>query len=590
MKRSNRSVAYLASALVLSLLITSFGGIAAFAESATAQANPSVRSVHPGNFDVYDYFEDVYGLTADKAYEKDGTPYFYRSYLQKTVNERGLTRNVYHPYSTLLFEEFQYLLQSQNEGDLGYYAIVFGGEWEENTAAVLENVNLAAGALAEANNQYTTDKNGNQVKLDDQFVNTIYSFDFKLSGGLAIEERLEAYGFTPADSEYDTDIRADQTGYGSGEKRVTVTNLYKTLYDTLNVTDAAPEFVSGKTVSVKGGETLSTDVAELNFINSPSVLLIRKEDIDPSDAVEIKNTVVDYVDASAIDFTDASQAEAFRAKVGELLAKAPEGLQSFDFFRYIWGSFTQEFASSFTGQNLNIQYDNLTDPGHVFKTVTYRELVHILESDGNYALYFGGAWCPYSKGFLAPLNQVAKSYDVTAIYVYDPRIDGVGSNTMIRAAESGSGLFQRLYANLMTYFGVDYNSFSFPSSHDYLSNKLGIPDEDIEIAGKKLTKIGVPTFIGYNKDNLDLYGEPAAIVGTASTADTYANIVAESTEPFKYASERTVAEPKPEYLYYEHAAYVEVLRTSLSGRRQESNIIRFLDGFYEGKLTFAPKA
>lgn len=546
-------------------------------------------SVHPGNFDIYDYFEDVYGLGAAKAYKKDGEAYYYRSYLQKTINERGLTRNVYHPYATLLFEELQYLLQSQNEEDLGYYAIVFGGEWEPKTAAVLENVNLAAGALAAQNNQYEKDKDGNPVKQDDRFINTIYNFDFKLSGGLAIEDRLAKCGFPAPAAEYDTDIRADQTGYGSGEKRTTVTNLYKTLYDTLNVTDAVPAFASGKTVAVSGGEKLENDVAALNYINSPSVLLIKKEDVDATDAVSIKNTVVDFIDASQVDFADKAQAEAFRARAGELLGKAPDGLKSFDFFRYIWGTFTQEFTSSFTGEKLNIQYNNLTDPNHIFKTVTYRELVHILESEGNYAIYFGGAWCPYSKGFLAPLNQIAKSYDITAVYVYDPRIDGAGSSTMIRAAESGNGLYQRLYANLMTYFGVDYNSYSFPSSHDYLSGKLGVTDEDIEIAGKKLTKIGVPTLIAYNRDNVDAYGRPAHIAGAAITADTFANIIAESAEPYKYGGKRTVTDAKPDYSYYGNASYVEVLRTSLLGRREEGNIIRFLDDFFEGRLTYKLK-
>jgi hypothetical protein len=569
----------LALTLIAAMLIPAGG---ALAEAAV--------SVHPGNFDIYDYFADAYGLDESKAYAPDGEPYYYSTFFQKTINERGVTVKSYHPFSTLLYEEFQYLLQSAYTADQGYYAIIFGGEWEANTAPTLENVNLTAAAIAAANNQYTQDNSGNPVKQDDAFINTIYSFDFKLNGGVEIEARLAEYGFPDAADEYDTDIRVDQTSYGSGEAKRTVTNLYKTLYDTLNVPDDVGGFISGQKVSVKGGEDLSVDIAELNAIPSPSVLLIRKEDVDPSDAVNVKNTVVDFIDASAIDFTDAAQAETFRNRVAELLlGKAEGGLKSFDFFRYIWGTYTADFTSSFTGQSYSVQYSNLNDPEHIFKTVSFAELARILRSEGNYAIYFGGAWCPYSRGFLAPLNQIAKSYDVNAIYVYDPRIDGIGGNTMIRASESGSGLYQRLYAYLMTYFGVDYNSYGFPSSHDYLSAKLGVPDEDIEIAGRKLTKIGVPTLIDYNKDNVDANGNPASVAGTASTADTLTNIAIAATEPFKYGVERVVAEPKEGVLYYGGASYVDVLRTSVPGRRQENNIIRFLDDFFEGKLTYELK-
>ncbi len=551
-----------------------------------ALAGSLTQSVHAGNFDVYDYFVDAYGLTAEKAYPADGEPYYYRTFFEKTINERGVTVPVYHPFQTLLYEEFQYLLQSQKEEDLGYYAIVFGGEWEAKTADVLDSVNQAAAAIAAAHTTYREDSNGKQVKDDDAFINAVYNFDFKLNGGVQIEARLAEYGFPTPAEEYDTDIRTDLTGYGSGDNRKTTTNLYKTLYDTLNVpSDAPAAFTSGNTVAVKGGAELSNEIASLNAISSPSVLLIRKELVGDS----VKNTVVDFLDAQTVDFTDAAAKQEFTAKVWDLLSKAPEGLQKFDFFRHIWGVINQDFVSTFNGQGYSVTYNNLTDPDHIFHTVTYPELVRILKSEGNYAIYFGGAWCPYSKGFLAPLNLIAKSYDVNAIYVYDPRIDGISGTTMIRAAESGSGLFQRLYANLMTYFGVDYNSFAFPSSHDTLSVKLGVADEDVEIAGRKLTKIGVPTLVGYNRDNVNEDGEPAPLFGTASTADTFGNIVTGSSEPVPYAAEYAPDEPKEGVLYYKDASYLEAFRLSVPGRREENNIIRFLDAFFEGQLTYKLK-
>ncbi|MDR2506303.1 MAG: hypothetical protein LBD16_09410 [Oscillospiraceae bacterium] len=570
-KRRSAIIALLLTALIALPMVC------AYAET------PAVTSVHPGNFDIYDYFLDVYGLGADKAYKNGEEAYYYSTFFQKTINERGVTINNYHPFSTLLYEEFQYLLQSQYAADQGYYAVVFGGEWEANTQPVLENVNLVAGEIAAANNAYSEDSRGNQVKQDDAFINTIYNFDFKLNGGVEIEERLAEYGFTVPAEEYNSDIRADQVAYGSGDARRTVTNLYKTLYDTLNVAEGT---FSSEKVTVLGGAELADAVAELEYIPSPSVVLLKKEDIG---AGAVKNTVVGFIDASATDFTDAAQTDAFKADVKNLLGKATAGLREFDFFRYIWGTFTLDFTSEFTGLNYSAQFANLTDPNHIFETVSYAELVHILQQEGNYAIYFGGAWCPYSKGFLAPLNQIAKSYDVNKIYVYDPRIDGIGGNTMIRATETASGLYQRLYAYLMTYLGVDYNSFAFPSSHDYLSPKLGVTDEDILIAGKSLTKIGVPTLISYNRDNVDANGQPAHLSGTASTADTFSNIIIAATEPTKYGTQVTVAEPKEGVQYYAGVSYIEVFRTSIPGRREENNAIRFFDDFFEGRLTYVVK-
>jgi hypothetical protein len=444
-------------------------------------------------------------------------------------------------------------------------------------------VNLAAAEIAAANNEYTEGTNGALTKQDDAFINTIYNFDFKLNGGVEIEDRLAEYGFSIPANEYDSDIRVDQVAYGSGDARRTVTNLYKTLYDTLNVTAGT---FSGEKVAVLGGAELTEAVAELEYIPSPSVVLLKKEDIGGGD---VKNTVVGFIDASSTDFADAAQADAFKASVKDLLGKAPDGLKKFDFFRYIWGTFTLDFTSDFSGVSYSAQYANLTDPDHIFQTVSYSELVHILQQEGNYAIYFGGAWCPYSKGFLAPLNQIAKSYDVNRIYVYDPRIDGIGGNTMIRATETASGLYQRLYAYLLTYLGVDYNSFAFPSSHDYLSPKLGVADEDIIIAGRAVSKIGVPTLISYNRDNVDANGQPAHLSGTASTADTFSNIIIAATEPTKYGTQVTVAEPKEGVQYYQGVSYIEVFRTSIPGRREENNAIRFFDDFFEGRLTYTTK-
>jgi len=586
--------------VVFSLLIALVIGFAVAAckldpeepnQGATAAKN-TVKVV-PGNFETYDYFADAYGLNAEKAYKfgDSNTAYYYRNYSQRSVHpSNGLADiRVYHPFSTLLYEEFQFLLQSDKAGDLGYYAIVFGGEWEPKTAAVLDAVNQSAAAIAYSKTT-AEDKNGK-----DSFINTIYNFDFKINGGLDIEKRLTGLGFTPHPSddntvakggynEYNTDIRTDLTPYGNNDAKRTITNLYKTLYDTFNVPANAGSFISGQTVTVKGGANLDNIQGTYNYIKSPSVLLIKKENVSGA----VKNTIVDFIDASGVDFTDAAAVTGFKTAVTALLNKTDnQPLKKFDFFLYTWGSSTLEFTNTFNGKRYNVQYNNLSDTNHIFRTVSYRELIRILESDGHYPIYFGGQWCPFSRGFLAQLNQVGKAYGIREIYLFDPRLDGLNASTMIRDNESSTAaVYQRLYANLISYFGLDYNAYDFPSSHDYLSPKLGIADQDLTIGGKKITKIGVPGFLGYNKDNVDENGERTVIFGKGSWVDTFPNIIAETAEPTKYGVQRETVGGRE---YWTGVSYVDVARTSALGRRQENNIVRFLDAFYDGKLTYKVK-
>lgn len=592
--------------------------------SSSTKLSAATESVVPGNFSFYDYFADVYGFdktTAAKVTvdgeEKD---YYFSVRNHLTINDRSADFPVYHPFSTLLYEEFQFLLQSAQEEDLGYYAIVFGGEWEEGTQAALTAVRDAAAVVA-AEKTPPTAEQLDQAAYSQDYLPVIYNFDFKINGGLEIEDRLQEYGFTANDDgEYNTDIREDSTAFGSNANKTTTTALYQRLYSTL---DAGSFFADAPSVTVltssttknaDGSETYGDlDITDTSskYISSPSIILLRKEiQADGS----VINTVLDFIDLSADPASKQSEIEdLLRSATAAADAQGneiPEGFQQFDYFRYIWGSYTQgsgtsingsfgpsagSFTNSFSGETLNIQYDNLTDEDHIYRTVTYAELIHILQQEGNYAIYFGGSWCHYSRGFLAPFNDIAKTYYVSEVYVFDPYIDGTSSATNIRNRE-GAGLFTRLYANLMTYLGVDYKSYGFPSQYDSLSNWFleqsaegnaynFTGDEDLLIGGKYLTKIGVPTLIGYNKDNVDVYGNPAPLFGSASTQTPFEDIVATAEEPHKGADTPTSVD-EDGVAYYEHINYLAVARTSLGGRIAEYNTMKFLDNFLKGELTY----
>lgn len=597
---------------------------AAPSDSVPLASGAATESVVPGNFNFYDYFADVYGFdqsTAAKvSVDGEEKDYYFSVRNHLTVNERSADFPVYHPFSTLLYEEFQFLLQSAQEEDLGYYAIVFGGEWEEGTQAALTAVRDAAAAVA-AEKAPPTAEELDEVAYSQDYLPVIYNFDFKLNGGLEIEDRLQEYGFSAnPDGEYNTDIREDQTVFGSRGNNSTTTALYQRLYTTLDVggffADAPSVTVqtSSATKDAEGNTTYGDlDITDTSskYISSPSIILLRKE---INAGGEVVNTVLDFIDLSSDPAGKQSQIEdLLRSAAATTDAQGneiPEGFQQFDFFRYIWGSYTQgsgtnisgsfgpsegSFTNSYSGEELNIQYDNLTDEDHIYRTVTYAELVHLLQQEGNYPIYFGGSWCHYSRGFLAPFNEIAKTYYVSEVYVFDPYIDGTSSATNIRSSE-GSGLFTRLYANLLTYFGVDYKSYGFPSEYDALSNWLiqqseegsaynFTGDEDLLIADQKVTKIGVPTLIGYNKDNVDENGDPAPLFGSASTQAPFEDIVAAAEEPHKGVDTPTTVDGDG-VAYYEHVNYLAVARTSLGGRIAEYNTMKFLDEFLKGELTY----
>ncbi|MDR1093371.1 MAG: hypothetical protein LBL66_04405 [Clostridiales bacterium] len=703
MKHKFKIITLIALALAALLSLAACSGLEPIDADDTGDAGDAGKQIktasyYPGNFDYYDYYEDVYGLGLNSAYQfkttDDATetaPYYYATKSHVTVNGRSYNRRLYNPFQTLAYEPFTFLLESSLERDLGYYAIVFGGEWESGTQSVLNTVNQAAAAFAADNTKSASGSTAGQRRAGQgsTIFRAIYNFDFKVNGGLEIENRLKENGVenNPL-GEYDSDIRTDvsQNGaYGGSANndysaRTSLTKLY---VDLINGTSTRPGFdvttnatalaasglTSGQTVSIKTGKDLSGTGATANLIKSPSVLLFKKW----IDGGTLKNTVVDFTDATATDFSAAKVTALLNkipltgaAATGAGLPSTATGLKKFDYFKYIFGTYTQgsstalayarpdavpaaSFTNSTTGEKLNVQYDNLTDDNHIYKFVSYAELIHLLQSDGNFAFYFGGSWCHYSRGFLAPFNQLAKidQYTINEVYFFDPYIDGASSATNIRSSETavnkdddtlGTTTFlSRLYANLLTYFDINWQSGGFPSTNDYLSNKFieqGLVaesyNEDLSIGGKRLTKIGVPTLIAYNKDNVDQNGDWKPIIGKASSGDTFEGIVGAAEEPHKggvyvgtlaadgklyfstnadYSLDDCVTDEVIDYLtddfatayaalnanqkanltgtkFWKGVNYLGIVRTSTAGRSAENNILQLLYNFYEGHLTY----
>ena len=126
------------------------------------------------------------------------------------------------------------------------------------------------------------------------------------------------------------------------------------------------------------------------------------------------------------------------------------------------------------------------------QTITYPELIHLFESDGDFAILFGGTWCPYTTPTINTANTAALNQGVTKIYQFDFRLNGNSSDTGIT---SSSNDFNALYQRLRTV---------------YLPNLT-----------ETVNGFGVPYFLEYDRSNTDAEGEFAPVVNEWNGYDPF---------------------------------------------------------------------
>lgn len=140
----------------------------------------------------------------------------------------------------------------------------------------------------------------------------------------------------------------------------------------------------------------------------------------------------------------------------------------------------------------------------VFDQVTYEELIHILESEGNYLILFGGSWCHNTRAAVPFINDYANEYGITTIYNFDFFLDGTNSTTHIRntnptdSTKANAGTdYNFLYGELVNKYLTNLTDFveyktGSASSLTYTNNESA----DVNVA-----KLQVPFLFLYNKDN-----------------------------------------------------------------------------------------
>ncbi|MDR2202551.1 MAG: hypothetical protein LBP26_07355 [Clostridiales bacterium] len=162
-------------------------------------------------------------------------------------------------------------------------------------------------------------------------------------------------------------------------------------------------------------------------------------------------------------------------------------------------------------------YTKLTDADNVFRSIVWNGLDQLLDVEGaTYIILFGGAHDEGTQEVIAEVNEYAKKFGVTNVYVFDFKLDGgLGESLGVNADISSPGheynpQYARILDKLTNYAAVSGNTETFsariPAEVD--ANSAVYVKEDgsrvdtgtvIDLTPRTLVKIKTPTLLAFNK-------------------------------------------------------------------------------------------
>jgi hypothetical protein len=155
----------------------------------------------------------------------------------------------------------------------------------------------------------------------------------------------------------------------------------------------------------------------------------------------------------------------------------------------------------------------------VFESVTYDRLLDILESEGNYLILFGGAWCHNTRAAARYINKYAAQYNISTIYNYDFQLDGrelnSGNTYNSRVSDAAAGAtknagqeYNYLYGELVNHYLTnvdDWVEVTSSASGAITYTNPHTDDLTNDATTTTVAKIQVPFLFLYNKDNTVKY-------------------------------------------------------------------------------------
>ncbi|PZD96542.1 hypothetical protein DNH61_06990 [Paenibacillus sambharensis] len=150
------------------------------------------------------------------------------------------------------------------------------------------------------------------------------------------------------------------------------------------------------------------------------------------------------------------------------------------------------------------RFPALTDPNHVFETVTYYELDYLLRNapagaNDNYVILFGGSWQAETQAAIPHINEVAKEYGVTSIKTFDTRLAGPDIALDIAKNDTPYGNYTRRYVDLGYRYlkNINDHTAGVLGSHTYNYGTASEPDN------QTVNVVDAPFLFIYNKGNAD---------------------------------------------------------------------------------------
>lgn len=223
----------------------------------------------------------------------------------------------------------------------------------------------------------------------------------------------------------------------------------------------------------------------------PTLFIYDRQHLDGGVEDRIVASVTTAQDPANIDLA------AFEAEVDALFGSVP-GVDEQSQFTFFHDAMNQRHTASYADATL-FGGDILTaadEANFKLQSITYPELIHLLESDGEHVILFGGTWCHNTRAVVQEVNRAAAASGVETVYVYDLRLDGLsGAPAHIRDSNSE---FSYLYGDLVKQYLPNLRTQYVPSK----SASQGVtfhPGGDTNNALETALKLQVPYLISYNK-------------------------------------------------------------------------------------------
>ncbi len=376
-----------------------------------------------------------------------------------TVDYLGATYDALgsgHVFETVTFERFEWLLKQE-----GTFAFHIGGPDDENTNATIGLIDEVAKAYG---------------------VDAVYTFNPKLDGGLA-------------------DVRDPSALPIASTGRAQYAALWTRLVNSYLNVDTTPQFDQG-------------DEAQ-----DPYLFIYDKDRVIGEEAdriiaaLDITHTAAELAEAGAADAYQELVADVFDAVSTEVGGQQVADLDTrsqFDFFK---GEVNRRHSASYPVAETHggaILDDADAEGGWRIQSVTYPELEHILQSEGDYVILFGGTWCHNTRAVYKSVNDYAKKNGVTTVYNLDLSLDSTGnagSNYLhIRDhAVAGGGVNRpaHLYGELVNTYLPNLVTQYDPASPSASNKVTYYPGGDTAQELQTARKLQVPFVIEYDKDRVD---------------------------------------------------------------------------------------